>query len=42
MWAEDETKPYEIRFFVHRWEYKILGIIPSDLHLYGVEEGGTV
>src|SRR5690606_3067686 len=23
-------------------EYKILGLIPSNIHLYGVEEGGTV
>jgi peptide/nickel transport system permease protein len=42
MWAEDDTKAYEVHFFVHSWEYKILGLIPSDLHLYGVDEGGTI
>jgi peptide/nickel transport system permease protein len=41
-WEEDKSKIYEIRFFVRGSEYKILGLISSDLHLYGVEEGGTV
>ncbi len=41
-WAEDESKPYEIKFFVRGAEYKLLGLIPANLHLYGVEEGGTI
>jgi peptide/nickel transport system permease protein len=41
-WVEDTSKPYEIQFFVQGWEYKLLGIIPTNLHLYGVEEGGTI
>jgi peptide/nickel transport system permease protein len=41
-WAEDESKPYEIKFFVRGAEYKLFGLIPSNLHLYGVEEGGTI
>jgi len=42
MWVEDTTKRYEIQFFVEGSEYKLLGLIPSNLHLYGVEEGGTI
>ena len=42
MWTEDETKVYEIHFFVQGPEYKVLGLFPTKLHLYGVDEGGTV
>lgn len=41
-WTEDRSRRYYLRFFVRSWEYKLLGIIPSRWHLYGVEEGGTV
>lgn len=41
-WTEDTSKAYTIKFFVKGSEYKILGRIPSNLHLYGVEEGGTI
>jgi peptide/nickel transport system permease protein len=41
-WTEDQSQRYHLRFFVKSWEYKLLGIIPSRWHLYGVEEGGTV
>jgi peptide/nickel transport system permease protein len=41
-WEPDLTRPYPIRFFVQGYEYKLLGVIPSRLHLYGVDEGGTV
>ena len=38
-WAEDDSKAYEIKFFVQGSKYKLLGQIPTRLHLYGVEEG---
>ncbi len=41
-WTEDTSKLYYIHFFVKGPEYKLLGLIPFDLHLYGVEEGGTI
>lgn len=41
-WVEDTEKAYPIHFFVQGSEYKILGLIPSNLHLFGVEEGGTI
>jgi peptide/nickel transport system permease protein len=41
-WVEDTSKIYFIHFFVQGAEYKLLGLIPMNLHLYGVEEGGTI
>jgi alpha-galactoside transport system permease protein len=41
-WAEDQTQAYEIKFLVQGSAYKLFGLIPSNLHLYGVEEGGTI
>jgi peptide/nickel transport system permease protein len=41
-WEEDTSKVYEIKFFVEGSEYEILGLIPTNRHLYGVEEGGTI
>lgn len=34
----DTTNPIPIRFFVRSWEYKLLGFIPTDRHLFGVDE----
>ena len=42
MWIEDTSQAYPIKFFVQGPEYKVLGLFPSKLHLYGVDEGGTV
>jgi len=41
-WEPDLSKPYPIRFFVQGYEYKLFGIFPSRLHLYGVDQGGTI
>ncbi len=41
-WEEDTSKAYEIKFFVHGSKYKILGLVSSDLHFYGVDKGGTI
>lgn len=37
IFVEDTSKPYEIDFFVHGTPYKFMGLIPSDLHLFGVD-----
>ena len=42
IWSEDTSQRYHLKFFVQSWEYKLLGIIPTQWHLFGVEEGGTV
>ena len=36
-WTEDTENPYPVQFFVKGWEYKLLGLIPMDIHLFGVE-----
>jgi len=41
-WTEDTKNIYPIHFFVHSWPYKVLGIIPTDLHLFGVDKGGSL
>jgi len=37
----DCTQTYPIKLFVHGFEYKLLGLISSDIHLFGVEQPGT-
>jgi len=37
----DPDVVYPIRFFVHGEPYKLLGLIPMDIHLYGVDEPGV-
>jgi peptide/nickel transport system permease protein len=41
-WAENTDKTYDIQFFVKGWKYKILGLIPTDRHLFGVPQGGVL
>ena len=41
-WAEDESKRYELRLFTEGPEYKMLGLITTNIHLFGVEPGGTI
>jgi peptide/nickel transport system permease protein len=36
-WTVDETVQNRVRFFVKGYEYKILGLIKSDLHLIGAD-----
>ncbi len=42
MWVENTKVAYDIHFFVQGSEYEILGFIPSNLHLFGVAEGGAI
>ncbi|MBQ7358909.1 MAG: ABC transporter permease [Lachnospiraceae bacterium] len=39
--TEDTSEYYKIEFFVKGPEYKILGLIPCDIHLFGVGEGSN-
>ncbi len=34
-WTDDETVRYPINFFVRSWDYKLLGLFPTDIHLFG-------
>lgn len=38
----DKSNKYFIKFFVKGEKYKILGIMPFDRHLFGVEKGGNL
>jgi peptide/nickel transport system permease protein len=40
--APNYEEIYPIHFFVQGYDYKILGLIPANRHLYGVEEPGTI
>jgi peptide/nickel transport system permease protein len=42
MWSEDTSQRYDLKLFVKGWEWKLLGLIPTRLHLFGIEEGGTL
>lgn len=42
IWKEDTSKPYPIRFFIKSWSYKLVGFIPLQRHLFGVDQGGTI
>jgi peptide/nickel transport system permease protein len=41
-WTENTDVIYPIRFFVQGAEYKLLGLIPTKLHLYGIDEGARI
>ena len=38
-WTELEERRYPLRLFVKGFEYRLLGLIPTDIHLFGLEEG---
>lgn len=40
-WMEAKDSPYQLKFFIKSWPYKLFGVIPSRLHLLGVEDGAT-
>lgn len=42
IFKQDRSKKYYIKLFAKGEEYKILGIIPFDRHLFGVNDGGEI
>ncbi|MGC9522991.1 MAG: ABC transporter permease [Anaerolineae bacterium] len=42
IYEEDRTVLYPIRLFVQGAQYKFLGLIETDVHLFGVEEPGVL
>lgn len=38
----DRSKKYYINFFTKGEEYKIFGLIPCNIHLFGVDKGGEI
>jgi peptide/nickel transport system permease protein len=41
-YQENRSRRYRIRFLVRGEPYRMWGVFPSDLHLFGVEPGGTL
>ncbi|HEY7545534.1 MAG TPA: ABC transporter permease, partial [Blastocatellia bacterium] len=39
-YVEDETRIYPIKFFARGYSYKFLGLVETDLHLFGTEREG--
>ncbi len=37
-YTEDKETVHPIRFFVRGYEYRLLGLIPTDIHLFGLED----
>src|SRR3989338_8566680 len=42
IYEPDKDKKYPIRFFIKGDKYQLFGLIPSDVHLWGVEEPGRI
>ena len=42
IYTEDKERKYSIRLFTHGAQYELWGRFEADLHLFGVEEGGTL
>ena len=42
VFTEDKTRIYPINFFVPGSEYKLLGFIPGNIHLFGVPGDGVI
>ena len=41
-YIEDESKKYSLQLFVRGESYYFWGLFKTDLHLFGVEQGGTL
>ena len=43
-WVVTENRDHRLymRFFVEDWNYKLLGVLPANTHLFGVDEGGKI
>lgn len=39
VYQEDTSQTWPIRLFVQSWEYKVFGLIPTNIHLFGTPEG---
>jgi peptide/nickel transport system permease protein len=42
VYTEDKSQRFYVLFFTRGWKYRLLGFIPGDLHLFGVQQGGSI
>jgi peptide/nickel transport system permease protein len=42
IYTEDPSAKHYIRFFVRGYAYELLGLIPADIHLFGIDEENQV
>ena len=42
VFKQDRTQKHYIKLFVHGEKYKLLGLITSDRHLFGTDNGGSI
>ena len=42
IYKQDRTQKYYLKLFVKGEDYKFLGIIPTNIHLFGVKNGGNL
>jgi len=42
IYKQDRSQKYYLKLFTKGEKYKFLGLIPSDRHLFGVDEGGEI
>jgi peptide/nickel transport system permease protein len=42
VYSADYSQRYPIKFFVHQNRYKFLGLFPTDLHLFGVDQSARI
>ncbi|GAB4386677.1 ABC transporter permease [Albidovulum sp.] len=40
--TENRDKRHYLQFFVRGWDYRLFGLIPGNLHLFGVDGGGQI
>ncbi len=41
-YEEDRSMKYYVTFFLRSWQHKLFGLFKTNVHLFGVEEAGTV
>ncbi len=42
VYREDTSRMYKVSFFAPGWDYKLLGLVPTNIHFLSVETGGSL